>query len=239
MNRVRLISFIFIIISSTFFGCSKSGDEPKGKEDTKKIKAVVEEKEFKQVPLPPDKILNPMDSIKELDKKIDAYKTGSNLTSEEIDANKRLKREIIRGTFDLKELCKLALARHWNDITNEDQKYFSKLMTNLLEKKAIFSKEQVKGEGRPYRINYQKNKFLDPEKKKSLVTTKIIIPSKKIDLNLNYKLKITPYGWKIFDVIVDDASLVENYKFQFDAIIKKHGYPDLVRRMENKLKEME
>jgi ABC-type transporter MlaC component len=46
---------------------------------------------------------------------------------------------------------------------------------------------------------------------------------------------LTPYGWKIFDVIVDDASLLSNYRFQFDRIIQKGGFEDLIKRMEVKL----
>lgn len=238
MRSLKFLCGLFILIH--LWHCpSPKKEESKVGEMDKKVEVTIPEKEFKQEPVPPDKILSPLNSIKELDRKIEAYKTGPNLTAENVAENKRLKREIIRGTFDLYELCKLALDIHWTEITDKDRKYFSDLMTRLLEKKAIFSKEQVKESSKPYRIAYKSEKFLDPEKKKSLVSTKIMIPSQKIDLNLNYKLKLTPYGWKIFDVVVDDASLVENYKFQFDAIIKKHGYPDLVRRMEKKLKEME
>ena len=46
------------------------------------------------------------------------------------------------------------------------------------------------------------------------------------------------WKWKIFDVIVDGASLLNNYKYQFDSIIRKNGYEDLIRRMEAKLKTM-
>ncbi|MBI2338802.1 MAG: ABC transporter substrate-binding protein [Deltaproteobacteria bacterium] len=189
--------------------------------------------------IPSSQVLGPMESIKELDRKIESYRTGSNLTQEEVEANRKLKQEIIRGTFDLYELCKLALDIHWNEIADKDQRYFTDLMTSLLEKKAIFSKEQVKGEEKGYKVVYKQEKFIDAEKKKSQVSTKILVPSKKVDLDLNYKLTLAPAGWKIFDVIVDDASLVENYKFQFDAIIRKNGYPELVKRMENKLKEMD
>ncbi len=45
-------------------------------------------------------------------------------------------------------------------------------------------------------------------------------------------------GWKIYDVIVDDASLLDNYRYQFDSIIRKGGYADLIRRMESKLKSI-
>ncbi|MBI4411078.1 MAG: ABC transporter substrate-binding protein [Deltaproteobacteria bacterium] len=235
MSFIRLI--VVVAVSACLTACpSNKGEE---KKETVAPAIVPPAPEALPEPLPSSSTIGPMESIKDLDLKIESYKTGSNLTQAEVEANRKLKQDIIRGTFDLYELCKLALDLHWNEITDKDQRYFTDLMTSLLEKKAIFSKEQVKGAEKAYRIVYKQEKFLDAEKKKSLVTTKITIPSKKIDLDLNYKLILGPRGWNIFDVIVDDASLVENYKFQFDAIIKKSGYPELVKRMENKLKEMD
>lgn len=235
MRHISFALILFLTILTGFSSCEKK-DEGVSEKDVEGEVSAVSEKEPE--PLPPDKILSPIDSIKELDLKIESYKTGGNLTLEEVEANKKLKRDIIRGTFDLYELCKLALDVHWNDLSDKDQNYFVELMTNLLEKKAIFSKEQVKGESKGYRIAYNKQEFLDSEKKTAEVFTKIFVPSQKIDLDINYKLTLSPYGWNIFDVIVDEASLVENYKFQFDTIIRKHGYPELVARMEKKLKEM-
>jgi phospholipid transport system substrate-binding protein len=43
----------------------------------------------------------------------------------------------------------------------------------------------------------------------------------------------------VYDVIVDDASLVDNYRYQFDTIITKSGYPELVQRMKKKLTELQ
>jgi phospholipid transport system substrate-binding protein len=62
-----------------------------------------------------------------------------------------------------------------------------------------------------------------------------VVPSENIDIVLNYKLKRQDGEWKIYDVIVDEASLVDNYKYQFNKIIVKHGYQDLVNRMSKKL----
>ncbi len=188
---------------------------------------------------PPGKILGPLDSIKELDDKVSTYKSGSNLTPEDSAANTKLKEDIIRGTFDISELSRIALDVHWNEISEKERSYFSSLMTTLLEKKAILSKEQVKSDNKPYHIAYKKEEMVGPDKKSALVFTILTVPSEKVSLNINYKLILTPTGWHIFDVIVDDASLVENYKFQFDTIIRKYGYPELVSRMEQKLKEME
>ncbi len=185
------------------------------------------------------KNMSPMEAIKDLDRQIDSYKTGGQLTPAQEESNNKLKQDIIRGTFDLNQLCRLALDSHWNEIDDKQKLYFTDLMTRLLQRKAIFSKEQVKGDGKPYKVTYKKEEYLNPDKKTALVLSKISVPSEKVDLNINYKLIYGARGWNIFDVIVDDASLVDNYKFQFDTIIKKYGYQDLIARMEKKLKEME
>jgi len=190
-------------------------------------------------PATPAQNLGPLEAIKELDRKVDSYKSGANLSPEEVEANRKLKQEVIRGTFDIAELCKRALDVNWEPLNEQQRSDFIQLMTSLLEKKAILSKEQVKGTDKPYKIVYRSEQYLNPEKTNAQVATKLFVPSEKIDLDINYKLALTEKGWHIFDVIVDNASLVENYKFQFDTIIKKSGYPELISRMEKKLKDME
>lgn len=177
----------------------------------------------------------PMEAIKDLDKEIEGYRLGQNLTSEELEANRNLKQRIIRGTFDIKELCRLALDKHWEPLLADQKKHFVDLMTQLLEKKAIFSKEQLQGENKLYQINYIKEVIDQADPAKATVYSRMVIPKRKMDLELTYKLIKKPNGWKIYDVIVDDAELLKNYRYQFDRIIQKGGYGDLVKRMEQKL----
>lgn len=183
----------------------------------------------------------PTKAIQELDDMLDDFHIGTKLTEQQEEENRALKKKIIHGTFDLHELSKLALAKHWNEITPEEQDRFVKLLTDLLEEKALFSKEQVAAKSKSekkYRVIYRGDKFLDPKQTIALTRTKVIVPSENIDITLNYKLKRQDGNWKIYDVIVDEASLVDNYRYQFDSIIKKHGYQDLVRRMSEKLEEI-
>ena len=194
--------------------------------------------EFTQKILSPDEIISPLESIKKLDQMIEAYHLGQELTPEEESENRLLKQKIIKGTFDIQELCRLSLGKHWEEITKDQQQEFVKLMTTLLETKAIFSKEQLKGSNKYYTIVYKKETYDDAEKTKATIFTDMNVPKEKITLNITYKMLTTPYGWKIFDVIVDDASLLANYKFQFDRIILKSGFEDLIGRMNNKLKEI-
>ena len=156
MNFVRLI--LIATASLYLTACpSKKEEEKKGTEAPVVVPSVPE---TLSEPLPPSRIIGPMESIKDLDLKIESYKTGPNLTQAEIEENRKLKQDIIRGTFDLYELCKLALDMHWDEITDKDRRYFTDLMTSLLEKKAIFSKEQVRGAEKAYRIAYKQAKFI-------------------------------------------------------------------------------
>src|SRR3989338_3821728 len=95
--------FACVILLGLLFAVSCSGGKTPEKQEIQISKPMEVE------PLPPEKILGPMESIKDLDRKVESYKTGANLTPEDVEANRKLKQEIIRGTFDIKELCRLAM----------------------------------------------------------------------------------------------------------------------------------
>lgn len=168
------------------------------------------------------------------------YRVGKTLTAKDQEFNRQLKAQILRGTFNLRELAKLALAKHWDQRNSKEQNHFVELLTQLLEERSVFAKEkaQEKGETKSYVIDYKKEKYLNSEKTQASVFTRIRLKKHRIDVALDYKLKKTPEGkWQIYDVIMDDASLVANYRASFEKIIEKNGYPELIKRMENKLKE--
>lgn len=180
----------------------------------------------------------PTRAIQDLDDKLDDYKTGTNLTPEDLEFNKNLKKEILHGTFDIRELCQLSLSKHWDEITPQDRDYFVQLLTDLLENRAILSKEQGQKKAKSenvYTITYKGDKYLNPDSTRVLTRTSVYVKSEDIRVELDYKLKKVDGVWRAYDVIVDNASLLDNYKYQFDSIIKKNGYPDLVKKMEDKL----
>lgn len=244
MNKIVCLLFIF---SFFIISCAKSGENlttttsssitgeatPVAVVVTPTATEVVEE------PLDPKDIVPPMQAIKDLDKRIESYHLGQALTPEQLEANRKLKQDIIRGTFDIKELCRLSLGKHWDTLKTDQQKNFVDLMTKLLETRAIFSREQLQGTNKLYTIQYKKETFDDAEKSKSTVVTKMIIQREKMDFDITYKMLLTPYGWKIFDVIVDESSLMMNYKSQFDRIIVKSGFDELIALMNKKLTEIE
>jgi len=93
-------------------------------------------------------------------------------------------------------------------------------------------------------VAYVGHKFIGSGEANALAISNVSIPSQSLKIDLNYKLKKVDKpsvggGWMIYDVIVDGASLLDNYKYQFDKIIEKEGYPNLVHRMESKLKNLQ
>ncbi len=184
----------------------------------------------------------PSRAIQDLDDMLDSYILNPK-TPKDHQYNANLKKAVLHGTFDIRELCRLALDQHWGERSSREQDDFVSLMIHLLEKKAIFSKEQGQKNTRSsknlYQVIYEGDKFLGPDKKSALAMSAVHVPSENLKIGLNYKLKKEGEEWKIYDVIVDGASLLDNYKYQFDRIIDKEGYPTLVHRMESKLKELE
>lgn len=185
----------------------------------------------------------PSRAIQDLDDMLDSYVIDPQ-TPEQKQYNEDLKTAVIKGTFDVRELCRLALDKHWAERTPQEQDSFVDLMIRLLEKKAIFSKEQgqKKAEKKKsktvYQVTYEGDKPLTAGQT-ALALSLVHIPSENLKIELNYKLKKEGNAWKIYDVVVDGASLLDNYKYQFDKIIAKEGYPNLIHRMESKLQELQ
>lgn len=45
--------------------------------------------------------------------------------------------------------------------------------------------------------------------------------------------------WRVYDVVVEDVSLVGNYRSQFSCVISKFSYEDLVHRIKQKLETLD
>jgi len=71
---------------------------------------------------------------------------------------------------------------------------------------------------------------------RALVKTRIL--SKGTEIHIDYKMMKKPNGWKIYDVIIEGVSLVNNYRNQFHRIVTSKGYEELIKRMRTKWEEL-
>jgi phospholipid transport system substrate-binding protein len=146
-------------------------------------------------------------------------------TAKAQERRQRLK-EIIASRFDFSEMAKRSLGPHWQKRSPEEQKEFVQLFTTLLEQAYLDNIESYNGE---------KVRFVSERRDKDLaeVSTKII-NNKGEEIALDYRLRNANEDWKVFDVVIADISLVNNYRAQFNRVLARSSYAELLEIMKRK-----
>jgi phospholipid transport system substrate-binding protein len=55
------------------------------------------------------------------------------------------------------------------------------------------------------------------------------------EILVKYRVKKSDRGWLVYDISIEGVSLVNNYRKQFNSIILRSGYDDLVKKLKEKL----
>jgi phospholipid transport system substrate-binding protein len=136
-------------------------------------------------------------------------------------------KKIIYQRFDFTEMARRALGPEWRRHTPEEQKEFVKLFTDLLERAYLKQIESYSG---------QKIRYLNEREDSSYaqVDTRIV-DNKAQEFSVNYRLHNVNGDWKVYDVIVEEISLVDNYRAQFSRVLASSSYRELVNRMKDKM----
>jgi len=141
-------------------------------------------------------------------------------------------REIVLPQFDSQEIAKRTLGIYWRDRTEEQRKEFIRLFTQLVEKTYSGTLDR-------YTNNVQF--FFDQERIDgdfAEVDTRILDPAQNKAFTVTYKLHKVGGKWLIYDVVAENVSMVRNYRNQFNRILSKSSYEELVQSIQNKLKEL-
>ena len=140
-------------------------------------------------------------------------------------------RRVIGERFDYKEMSKRSLALHWKKLSAGDKQEFIPLFSDLLERSYINKIESYTGE----QILYTDETLDDGY---AVVKTKIIT-KRNVEVPIDYRLLKNNDQWRVYDVVIEGVSLINNYRNQFNKIIRKDSYQELVQRMKNKQEEEE
>ena len=135
-------------------------------------------------------------------------------------------RQTISSRFDFAEMARRSLGSQWRKLSPKEQEEFVRLFTDLLERAYINRIEAYSDEKFAYvRENLDKD-FAEVQSR--------IVTNKGEEFSLNYKVHIVNGEWKVYDVVVENISLVNNYRSQFSRIIANSSYEELIRRMKEK-----
>ena len=141
------------------------------------------------------------------------------------DARRHMLETVVAARFDYTEMSRRALGAPWNQLTDQQKHEFVDLFQTLLTNSYADKIETYSGEGVEY-LNER------TEKEYAEVRTKVL--SGKTEIPLDYRLVNKADEWRVYDVVVDNVSLVNNYRGQFTKILRAASYTDLVEQLRKK-----
>ena len=140
------------------------------------------------------------------------------------ERRKRL-REVIFVRFDFQEMAQRSLGAHWQRRTPEEQTEFVKIFSDLLEQTYVDKIESYNNE----KFIYANERIDGPYAE---VSSKMRT-SKGEEFTINYKL----HRWRVYDLVIENISLINNYRSQFNRILTSSTYDGLVSRIKTKLSD--
>ena len=137
----------------------------------------------------------------------------------------RLK-EIVNPLFDYEEMARRSLGPHWRRRTPQEQQEFVKLFRDYLEKTHSDKVDLYAGDKVIYGRETVEDDYAQVE------TT--FVNTKGEEFSVVYRLRRVGGKWKVYDAVVENISIVNNYRSQFDRVISKSSFEELMRLLKEK-----
>jgi len=134
--------------------------------------------------------------------------------------------DLLRGFLDTDALAELAAGKHLEGRSPEERAEFMRLFRELfvrtyVQRLLLFDAPQFAY--RDERVNGDT----------ATVGTDIVTPGDRF--GVDYTLRRTPQGWRATDIKVEQVSLAQNFRSQFDSALAKTDFPGLLDTLKKKL----
>ena len=122
------------------------------------------------------------------------------------------------------------MSRHWKIQTPEQAKSFVALFTELLSASYIGKIEAYTDEKVVYHEAIAKGRY---------IWVKTTIMGRAANVPVEYRMYLRDNEWWVYDVVIEEVSLVSTYRDQFNQIISRDSYDALVKKLQDKLIEVQ
>ncbi len=144
---------------------------------------------------------------------------------EDIERNRNSLREILLVRFDFAAMAKESLGTRWNDLKGK-QKEFVSVFTDFVEHSYMSTLGSYRGE----KIVYDHDRS---DGESAEVDTRVV-GGEGNPIKIEYKLHRTDGQWMVYDAVIDDVSLVGNYRSQFARILHRASLEELIQTLHAK-----
>ena len=135
--------------------------------------------------------------------------------------------------FDFKSMTRMAVGRHWRDASPAQQQALENAFRSLLVTTYTQALTQAASPEQMVEVRPLPLKPADDD-----VTVKTLVrDTSRKPLAIDYRLAKAANGWKVYDVVVENLSLVTNYRSSFNSEIGRSGIDGLIKTLEAKNKQ--
>ena len=131
----------------------------------------------------------------------------------------------ILPNFDFNRMTQLAVGKHWPHATTQQKQALVTEFRNLLVRTYSSSLTEFSNQAVEF-----KPMTIKPEDTDVTVHTEIRQPGAQ-PLPIDYSMYKTAFGWKVYDVAIDNVSLVTNYRASFSSTIRQSGIDGLIKTL--------
>jgi phospholipid transport system substrate-binding protein len=132
-------------------------------------------------------------------------------------------RQIVFPLFDFDEMAMRSLGPNWRRIDSRQQKEFVSTFTALLEKTYADQIDLYNGQKVAYTGENVDGNYAQVDSR--------IIDKNGQSYSVAYRLHRVAGKWKIYDVVAENISLVNNYRSQFNRVIARSSFEELLKTM--------
>lgn len=144
---------------------------------------------------------------------------------------KRQLRALIEPRFDFTEMARQALGRHWRSLKPDQRQDFADVFKGFMESAYLSRIGDYSGQ----RVEFVKQSSLGAGY--AQVNSNIVQVGKP-PIPVNYLLEQTDGNWRVYDVTVDNISIIQNYQNQFNRVINENGFEKLLADLKAKQQQL-
>ena len=155
-------------------------------------------------------------------------KTDKDLAAGNMSKVVELAEQKVLPHFDFERMTRLAVGRNWAGATPEQKQALTKEFRTMLVRTYSSSLSQYRNQT----IDVKPSK-VGPADKEATVKTAVIQQGGP-PIPIDYAMEKMDSGWKVYDVIIDGASLVTTYRGTFNDQVQKGGIDGLLKTLQER-----
>jgi len=144
---------------------------------------------------------------------------------EDIEKNRSALRQILLTRFDFAEMAQKSLGNRWKDLSGKEQEFVS-AFTDFIEHSYMSTLGSYRGE----KVVYDRDRM---DGDSAEVDTRVV-GGQGDPIKIEYKLNLKDGQWMVYDAVIDDVSLVANYRSQFTRVLQTASLGQLIQNLRSK-----